>query len=425
MKKTVKSGIAKKIICGSVICSFMLSGCAGDKIQTLSLQETDVSEQTQSINLIYEEDNPKTDSVVGVDNSESSDLNASIVMVGDVLLHERVSDSGLMEDGSYNYDHIFANVKDEIEEADLAIANQEVILGGRELGLSGYPSFNGAYEVGDSLVNAGFDVILHATNHSLDKGKNGITNCINFWKENYPDTGMLGIHESKEDADNVYITNVNGIDIAVLNYTYGTNGIAVPQDMPYAVDIWNEEDIKADVQKAREEADFIIVCPHWGTEYELNETEDQKNKAQFLADIGVDLVIGTHPHVIEPVEWLTGKDGNMTLVYYSIGNFVNATSGTGKGAAARMVGAMAKVNIKKDNDSVKICSYGVEPLVTHLADGSGKITTYRLNEYTQDMALENEIRNQDSEFDLDYCKELCSSIFNELYSNRDNEEDSF
>lgn len=423
MSEIINKNITKRLIVISIICTLMLSGCAGYDSQTALLEEADITEQAESISLINEEEEaPKTDSagedIYGNQQYKSCDSDASIVMVGDVLLHERVSESGLMEDGSYNYDHIFAKVKDDIESADMALVNQEVILGGRELGLSGYPSFNGAYEVGDSLVNAGFDVILHATNHALDKGKKGILNCIHFWKDNYPGIGVLGIHETEEEAADIYITDVNGIDIAVLNYTYGTNGIAVPKDMPYSVELWDEAVIKDDVKRAKEEADFVIVCPHWGTEYELSVTEDQRNKAQFLADIGVDLVIGTHPHVIEPVEWLTGEDGNRTLVYYSIGNFVNATSGTGKGAAARMVGAMAKVNISKDNNSVKISSYGVEPLVTHLVTGSGKIVTYRLNDYTQDMALENEMRKQDSEFDLDYCRDLCSRVFGELYSIR-------
>ena len=108
----------------------------------------------------------------GNNNNENKESVVTLKMVGDVLLHTPVSDSGLMADGSYNYDHLFANVKNEIGSADIALVNQEVILGGTEMGLSGYPAFNGAYEVGDSLVSAGFDVILHATNHTIDRGKN-------------------------------------------------------------------------------------------------------------------------------------------------------------------------------------------------------------------------------------------------------------
>ncbi len=153
--------------------------------QITQLQETEESTQNQETETQYEEPVQQIQSV-------------NIKMVGDVLLHTPVSDSGKMDDGTYNYDHLFANVKSDIESAYIAIANQEVILGGRDLGLSGNPAFNGAFEVGDSLVNSGFDVILHATNHALDKGKQGIINCINYWRTNHPEISFLGINDSSE-----------------------------------------------------------------------------------------------------------------------------------------------------------------------------------------------------------------------------------
>lgn len=347
----------------------------------------------------------------------SEQQEVKLIMVGDILMHTKVYESGLMEDGSYNYDHMFAQVKTEIESADIALVNQEVILGGKELGLSGYPAFNAAYEVGDSLVDAGFDVILHATNHALDKGKKGLLNCIQFWDEQYPEIGVLGIYQNEKDAQEIYIQEVNGIKLAILNYTYGTNGIPLPKDMPFAVELWNEQQIADDVAMAKEKADFIIVCPHWGTEYVLEETADQKKKAQFLADLGVDLVIGTHPHVVEPVKWISGAEGNQTLVYYSIGNFINATSGVGSGKAARMLGAMAEVTIAKDEDTqeVSIQEYGVEPLVTHNVSGRGQITTYKLSDYTEELASQNEMIYQDYAFSKAYCEDICSKVFGELY----------
>ena len=353
----------------------------------------------------------------------------SLVMVGDILMHTKVYESGLMEDGSYNYDHMFAQVKTDIEEADIAIVNQEVILGGRELGLSGYPAFNAAFEVGDSLVDAGFDVILHATNHALDKGKKGLLNCIQFWEEQYPDIAVLGIHESEEDAQEIYVQEINGIRVAILNYTYGTNGIALPKDMPYAVELWDEKQISEDVVRAKEMADFIIVCPHWGTEYVLEETADQRKKAQFLADLGVNLVIGTHPHVVEPVKWISGAEGNQMLVYYSIGNFINATSGTGNGKAARMLGAMAEVTIAMNEETQEayISEYGIEPLVTHNVSGSGQITTYKLVDYTEELAKQNEMIYQDRTFSKAYCEDICSTVFGDLYIEQEEgtEEDDY
>ena len=158
-----------------------------------------------------------------------------IVMVGDVLMHTRIVDSGLQEDGSYNFDHLFANVKDIISEADMAIVNQETIMGGKEFGYTGYPSFNSPYALADAEAKAGFDVILHATNHTLDRGSKATLNCLNYWDTTYPEIAVVGINKSQEQRDNIYIYEENGMKIAVLNYTYGTNGASLPSSMPYLV----------------------------------------------------------------------------------------------------------------------------------------------------------------------------------------------
>lgn len=342
----------------------------------------------------------------------------SLVMVGDVLLHTPVSDSGLMEDGSYNYSHLFRNVRNDIEEADLALVNQEVILGGTELGLSGYPTFNGAYEVGDALVEAGFDVVLHATNHALDKGRRGILNCINYWRTSHPDMGVIGINESQEEQNNVYVREVNGIKVAILNYTYGTNGISLPSDMPYCVNLLDSGKIAKDMEIAKQISDFIIVCPHWGTEYTHNETAEQEKWAEYFTELGANLIIGTHPHVIEPVNWVEASNGNRALVYYSIGNFINATSDYGRGVADRMIGAMAKVIVAKNSDgSFYVKDYSAIPLVTQMISGRGQITTYKLSDYSEELAAQNEIILRDSVFSLQYCKELCDSVFGEVKHN--------
>ena len=341
----------------------------------------------------------------------------NILMVGDILLHDNVQESGKLSDGTYNYDHLFANVAEDIQEADIAIANQEVILGGTEIGLYGYPNFNGPYEVGDALVKAGFNVILHATNHTLDRGKTALVNCMNFWKTNHADVAVLGVFESQEAYDNnIYIHEQDGIKIAILNYTYGTNGMPTPSDMPFAVAMLEEDKVLADLQKANEQADFVIVCPHWGTEYQHNQSQDQEYWAKLFLENGVDLVIGTHPHYIQPVEMFTNENGQQMLVYYSLGNFINSTSDSGRGTADRMIGGMAKVTVgKKETGEVYIKEYGVEPLVTQLLYGTQEITTYKLTDYTEELASQNQIIKKDSVFSLEYCQELCREVFGELY----------
>lgn len=337
----------------------------------------------------------------------------SLIMVGDILLHTSVEESAKREDGSFNYHAIFENVKEEIAEADLALVNQEVIIGGVELGVSGYPAFNAPYEIGDCLVDVGFDVICHGTNHALDKGRSGLNNCLDFWANNYPDIAVLGINNSVESQNDIYIYEREGIKIAILNYTYGTNGIAMPQDMPYAVDMLDDDRVCADIKKAEEEADFTIVCPHWGTEYNLGVSSEQEKWTQIFLENGVDLVIGTHPHVIEPIELLMDENtGHEMLVYYSLGNFVNWTSGTGEGVANRMVGGMAKVTLAEaETGEVYIQDWGVEPLICHVESGQDGVRVYAMNEYTQELADENEIVKQDSNFSLEYCENLCEQIW--------------
>ena len=354
-----------------------------------------------------------TDAPVTTDAPDTTDAvteppaqeTVTLYMVGDVLLHERVTESGLSEDGTYNFDHFFAHVKDDIESADIALVNQEVILGGEALGISGYPNFNGPFEVGDALAEAGFDVVLHATNHALDRNGDGIMNCLGYWKTVHPEIAVLGINESEADSEKVYIREVNGIKVAILNYTYGSNGIEPPYDMPYAVNYLDEETLRRDIAYAEENADFTVVCPHWGTEYEHEPDDSQRYWAGIMTECGADLIIGTHPHVIEPVEEIGGVP-----VFWSLGNFINSTAEEGAGVADRMLGAAAKVTLAKDSDgAVTVSEYSAEPLVCHVADGKG-MTTYRLSDYTGELAEENLIVYSDPSFSVEYLNELFERI---------------
>lgn len=344
-------------------------------------------------------------------------VTVDLIMVGDILAHEGVYNSGFFPDGSINFDHIFANVKDDIQAADIAIVNQEVVLGGTDLGLSGYPCFNSPTELGDALVTAGFNVILHATNHALDKGITGIDNTLNFWKKNYPDLPILGIHDetfTDYETQDIYVYEKDGLRIAILNYTYGTNGIPIPQSRPLIVNMLDEEKVALDIARAKEISDFVIVCPHWGTEYIYTPDSYQQKWTQFFYEHEVDLVIGTHPHVIEPVEWIEeeGNDHKM-LVYYSLGNFVS-----NQDKQPRMLGAMAKVSITMDKIDdeyvVSISDYGVEPLVTHKLFGPGSITTYKLSDYNDTLAAKNRINSDDPGFNMAFLQDLSKQVFGDL-----------
>lgn len=423
--KNNRSNKNKKFIAVLVLLSTLcsLTGCLSNGTESLDVDnysDTEIDGGKDSV--INTEINSESINETEAENIEQGipvyeGPEISIIMVGDMLMHTPVEESAKQEDGTYSYDAIFANTVDEIQAADLAIVNQEVIIAGEKYGISGYPAFNAPFELGHDLIEAGFDVICHGTNHALDQGKKGLQSCLNFWEENYPDVPVLGIHGSKEDQDEIYVYEQDGVKIAILNFTYGTNGIPLPSDMPYAVDMLEEEKVVTALQKADEIADFTVVCPHWGNEYELGVVSSQKKWTEIFFENGVDLVIGTHPHVIEPVEMIVDDaTGQEMLVYYSIGNFCNWTSSSGAGIANRMVGGMAEVTIGLDEmGQPYIMEYGVEPVVCHLTEGVNGVTVYFLNEYTKELAGQNEIIHQDSNFSYKYCVDLCDKVWGDLW----------
>jgi poly-gamma-glutamate synthesis protein (capsule biosynthesis protein) len=306
----------------------------------------------------------------------------TLLAVGDNLIHIQVVESGKKEDGTYNYDHLYANLKDEISAADIAIINQETILGGTDFAYSGYPNFNSPTEIGDAIVNAGFDVVLHATNHTMDKGLKGVMNTFNFWKQ-YPQIAIVGINETEEERDQITLIEKNGIKLALLNYTYSLNGYSLPEDKPYLVNMLDQEQMSEDIKKAEEIADFTIVFPHWGTEYVYKATKTQIALTEFFYELGVDLVIGTHPHVIEPVEWIETENDHRMLVYYSLGNFMSYQK-----EAPRMLGGISNITITKDDSGTYISDSSITPIVTHYENGLSdyNYTIYKLSDYTDALA---------------------------------------
>ena len=334
-----------------------------------------------------------------------------LLMIGDMLIHKPVYKSGFQSDGSLNYDHFFQNIQEDLDEAEIKIVNQETILGGSDLGFSSYPCFNSPQEIGDSEAAAGFNVILHATNHTMDKGYTAIKNTMDFWKNNYPDIKVLGINDNVEEQKNIQLYEQNGFKIALLNYTYGTNGINLPSDKPYLVNLLNEQKVTEDITLAKSIADFIVVLPHWGTEYRYTPDSLQQKYTKLFSDLGVDLVIGTHPHVLENIEIITNEEGHDMLVYYSLGNYVS-----GQTKRDRVIGGMAKVSIEKDYETGEcyITEYELDPIVTQ----QGTYTCYKLEDYNDELAKQNRIRNYSgcSNFDMNYINELCTKILGDSFN---------
>ena len=283
-----------------------------------------------------------------------------MVMVGDALIHYGVYRDAKTSDGGYDFKPMLEKMKPIISQYDLAYYNQETILGGTELGLSSYPMFNSPYEVGDAFIDAGFNLVSLATNHTLDRGENAILNSREYWNKQ-SNVLAVGSYSSAEERNKIHIEKANDITYTMLNYTYGTNGIQVPYGKDYLVNIWPvtgsnpatdtsyqkyKVQIKKDIDAVRDKADILIVAMHWGIEYEDSPNSYQLDAANYLESLGVDIIIGTHPHVIQPVDYI-----NDTPVIYSLGNFASAHEVVN---LSNRVGLMTSLEIEKDTKNDKI-----------------------------------------------------------------------
>lgn len=334
--------------------------------------------------------------------------NVNIMAIGDNLIHTVVMNSGKQSDGTYNYDDMYC-IDEELEWADLKIINQETILVNDSSRYSSYPTFGSPIGIGESLINKGFNLITCATNHSFDKGESGILDTLNFWEQHKAEVTAIGMYKSQEDYDKIAVIKINNIKIACLNYTYGLNGFILPDDKQYLVKtLYDEDYIISEIQKAKEISDFVIVFPHWGTEYIYKPTEYQKYFAQLFADNGADLIIGTHPHVVEPLEYIESIDGRIVPCYYSLGNFVS-----GQDEMPRNLGGMAKIEIQMKDNEISIISSTLEPTVTHRDIDTKKIYGYMLEDYTEEMANKHWLNYQGKSLTI----EKLWDLFNEITNN--------
>ena len=357
-----------------------------------------------------------------------------VMMVGDDLLHMGLVNQGIQADGSRNYDFLFKDILDFVDAADIAIINQESPIGGNDRGFSGYPAFNSPTEAADAIAKAGFDVVLTATNHTYDQGLSGLIYFHDYFYK-YPQISVVGTHSSltedsrtshrgsywlekygvspndrprfddlelePEDQVNTsafVIREVNGVKIAILNYTYShnwatwANGLDGYLNRLCAYDPATREldfdtinpEVLEDIKLAREVCDIVIVCPHWGYEYSFEPCAYQKDFARQMIDAGADVIIGAHPHIVEPVEYITTENGNSGLCYYSLGNFIhcqvpNYTSFEGM--------AWVTIHVDKDGAKVDLENSGALPMVEYQTWGPLYIQgVYPLEDFTAEMA---------------------------------------
>lgn len=287
---------------------------------------------------------------------------ATIAAVGDILIHESLFKDAKIGEGLYDFKPMLEHVKPYIQQADVAFANQETMLGGVELKLSGYPMFNSPFEVGEALIDTGFDVVSIANNHTLDVGEKGVLNAIEFYTNN--NLIYTGAYKSEEDRLKIRILERNGIVFSFLAYSYGTNGIRVPKGKDYLINLIDVDRINDEISRAKEISDVVVLSLHFGNEYEPLPNELQKMLANEFAKTGADIIFGHHPHVLQPMEWIEQEDGRKTFVAYSLGNFLSGQKGI-----AREIGGIAQLAVVKtvvdDEVSIELTDPRFLPVFTY------------------------------------------------------------
>ena len=261
------------------------------------------------------------------DEEEPVDVTFTLSAIGDIMCHNtQYNDAYNSETGTYDFSYVFDNISLYTKTADICVGNLETTFAGEDRGYSGYPTFNTPDSLAYELKDIGLDVLSTAGNHALDKGFDGLSRTIDVLND--ADISHLGTYKTEEEQNKTLIKYVKGIKIAFVNYTYGTNGIPIPSDKPFCVNLIDENLMKEQIDMAKEEnPDIIIACMHWGNEYKTTPNSTQQELADFLFQNGVDIILGTHPHVLEPMEkrTVTLEDGTTKdgFVIYSLGNFIS------------------------------------------------------------------------------------------------------
>ena len=388
-----------------LLLCLILAGCSTNQPQAVLPQEPDLPQVEQP------EPQPEPEQIVEPEitpepapEPEPEPISIRITAAGDNLLHNTVSFACALPEGGYDFHPVYENIKKIIEGSDIAFINQEVMLTGEA---SAYPNLAAPTENADALIDAGFNVINLATNHTLDKGVSGLETCLETVHAR-PFDAVLGAFRTEEESTQLCILEKQGIRFGFLSYTYGLNGYRLPSDKQWKIALIDETKIQNDLAAIRPECDYLIVSMHWGNEYQTTESSYQNELAQLLCDGGADLIIGTHPHVLQPMKWLEREDGHKTLCAYSLGNFVS-----NQHKRATMLGGILEVELLFEEDGTlkEIASAGVIPTVTHYK--KGHYTIYQLSEYTDELAAEHGMQGYETPFNMTYLAELSNKILGE------------
>ena len=344
-----------------------------------------------------------------------------VMMIGDMLMHDEIVDSGAQGDGSYNFDFLFDHIKEYIDGADLRILNQETVMGNPSrgyhltMGAAG-PIMNTPTALADSEAKYGFNTILKATNHTLDLGYDGLGHELDYWKSAYPNMPVVGVNnpnasaddDSQNYVDNVYIFEKDGLKVGILNYTWATNeNFDWDTDQKY-ISYMSEEKIRSDVEKARAAgAEMLIACPHWGIEYDTTPSEEEQTYSKLFCDLGVDLILGAHPHILQPVEVLKNAEGHKTVCFYSVGNFVAASIMQDYS----LIGGIARATLQRSEDGTySVSAASLIPTVICHTYGPN-MTAFPISSWTNDLVAQSTRPSLTPDYAYSFCSDVLGDSF--------------
>lgn len=318
------------------------------------------------------------------------DPSVHFLAVGDNLVQTHVyrSAQAWATDGTYDFTKTYENVAPLIAAADVAIINQETLICGGDYEISGSNfNFNSPVELGDELVEIGFDVFTLANNHLLDKRIDGLLSSLDYWDAMADEHGILavGAYRDAEDQNQIRVQEVNGMKIAYLAYTEHLNGYSIPSDSPVKIGLTSDEAlIERQIKEANEIADAVIVAAHWGNEDTHTVAERVYTLADKMIQWGADVILGGHSHTAQTMEYITREDGTQGFVFYSLGNFVSAQTDN-----FNMIGEMGEFDLTLDLETGELIVENVKctPVITHYDDAQRtNLRLYPYNMYTAELA---------------------------------------
>lgn len=382
----------KRTLIAAILSAAILSGCAEEEpaapaINIITPTETTVT-STETVTTMPETEPPPP-----------PDRKITMTALGDNLIHSSIYKQAnrRSEDGSgYDFEYAYAGAADLLDTSDITILNQETLICGNEYAPDTYPTFNSPEELGFYMADLGVDVFTIANNHTLDKGTDGLFDCLSYYDRN--NFTRVGAYFDEADRSNIRVIEKNGVKVSFLCYTESLNGLSLPEGSPLQIGMYDKDVIAGEIKKAKEISDICVLSLHWGLENSDKTQDYQREAAYFFGECGADVIIGNHPHVLREIEIFQNPDGRETICAYSLGNLISAQS-VGK----NLIGGVLdfEITLPSDNSPSKITSAAFTPVITHYDKGYSDVRLYKLSDYTPELANAHGVRSN-STFSYDY-----------------------